>query len=171
MIRRPPRSTRIDTLFPYTTLFRSRADGSRSGCRRSCDVAARAQELSGYECRSAGAAAFGARQEINGSALPDSAPAAIASRLKITEIFLSVQGESSSVGWPTVFVRLTGCPLRCHYCDTAYAFHGGPWQSLDAIVAAVARLGAHHVCVPGGAPLAQQNCLPLVQRLFAAGQN
>src|SRR3546814_19021330 len=92
----------------------SRADGSRSGCRRSCDVAARAQELSGYECRSAGAAAFGARQEINGSALPDSAPAAIASRLTITEIFLSVPGESSSAGWPTVFVRLTGCPLRCH---------------------------------------------------------
>src|SRR3546814_15182590 len=95
----------------------SRADGPRSGCRRSCDVAARAQELSGYECRSAGAAAFGARQEINGSALPDSAPAAIASRLNIPEIFLSVQGESSSVGWPTVFVRGPGCPLRCLYCD------------------------------------------------------
>src|SRR3546814_17283051 len=117
----------------------SRADGPRSGCRRSCDVAARAQELSGYECRSAVAAAFGARQEISGSALPDSAPAAIASRLKITEIFLSVQGESSSVGWPTVFVRLTGCPLRCPYCDTAHAFHCGQWQSPDALVAEVAR--------------------------------
>ncbi|HEY9547577.1 MAG TPA: 7-carboxy-7-deazaguanine synthase QueE [Solimonas sp.] len=93
----------------------------------------------------------------------------MASRLKITEIFLSVQGESSSVGWPTVFVRLTGCPLRCHYCDTAYAFHGGQWQSLDAIVAEVARLGAHHVCVTGGEPLAQKNCLPLLQRLCDAG--
>src|SRR3546814_7231554 len=138
MIRRTPKSTRMDTLCPYTTLFRS-----------------------------AGAAAFGARQKINGSALPDSAPAAIASRLKITEIFLSVQGESSSVGWPTVFVRLTGCPLRCHYCDTAYAFHGGQWQSLDAIVAEVARLGAHHVCVTGGEPLAQTTYLPLLPRLCA----
>jgi 7-carboxy-7-deazaguanine synthase len=95
--------------------------------------------------------------------------AATASRLKITEIFLSVQGESSSVGWPTVFVRLTGCPLRCHYCDTAYAFHGGQWMSLDDIVAEVSRLGAHHVCVTGGEPLAQKNCLPLLTRLCDAG--
>lgn len=101
--------------------------------------------------------------------MPDSVPAATASRLKITEIFLSVQGESSSVGWPTVFVRLTGCPLRCHYCDTAYAFHGGHWRTLDEIVAEVARLGAHHVCVTGGEPLAQKNCLPLLQRLCDAG--
>ena len=97
------------------------------------------------------------------------ASAATASRLKITEIFLSVQGESSSVGWPTVFVRLTGCPLRCHYCDTAYAFHGGQWMSLDDIVAEVSRLGAHHVCVTGGEPLAQKNCLPLLTRLCDAG--
>ncbi|NGY04237.1 7-carboxy-7-deazaguanine synthase QueE [Solimonas terrae] len=96
-------------------------------------------------------------------------PAATASRLKITEIFLSVQGESSSVGWPTVFVRLTGCPLRCHYCDTAYAFHGGQWMSLDEIVAEVGRLGARHVCVTGGEPLAQKNCLPLLTRLCDAG--
>ncbi|HET8882564.1 MAG TPA: 7-carboxy-7-deazaguanine synthase QueE [Solimonas sp.] len=95
--------------------------------------------------------------------------AATTSRLKITEIFLSVQGESSSVGWPTVFVRLTGCPLRCHYCDTAYAFHGGHWMSLDDIVAEVSRLGAHHVCVTGGEPLAQKNCLPLLTRLCDAG--
>lgn len=101
--------------------------------------------------------------------MPDSVPAATASRLKITEIFLSVQGESSSVGWPTVFVRLTGCPLRCHYCDTTYAFHGGRWRTLDEIVAEVARLGAHHVCVTGGEPLAQKNCLPLLQRLCDAG--
>lgn len=99
----------------------------------------------------------------------DRVSAATTSRLKITEIFLSVQGESSSVGWPTVFVRLTGCPLRCHYCDTAYAFHGGQWMSLDDIVAEVSRLGAHHVCVTGGEPLAQKNCLPLLTRLCDAG--
>lgn len=97
------------------------------------------------------------------------APAATAPRLKITEIFLSVQGESSSVGWPTVFVRLTGCPLRCRYCDTAYAFHGGEWKTLDDIVAEVAALGARHVCVTGGEPLAQRNCLPLLVRLCDAG--
>jgi 7-carboxy-7-deazaguanine synthase len=90
-------------------------------------------------------------------------------RLKITEIFLSLQGESSSVGWPTVFVRLTGCPLRCQYCDTAYAFHGGQWMSLDAIVDEVQRLGARHVCVTGGEPLAQKNALPLLARLCDAG--
>lgn len=94
---------------------------------------------------------------------------AAALRLKITEIFLSVQGESSSVGWPTVFVRLTGCPLRCHYCDTAYAFHGGEWRSLDGIVDEVAGMGARHVCVTGGEPLAQKNCLPLMTRLCDAG--
>src|SRR3546814_12985395 len=76
---------------------------------------------------------------------------------------------SAAVGWPTGFWRRTCCPWRCHYCDTAYAFHGGQWQSLDAIVAEVARLGAHHVCVTGGEPLAQKNCLPLLQRLCDAG--
>lgn len=90
-------------------------------------------------------------------------------RLKITEIFFSLQGESASVGWPTVFVRLTGCPLRCQYCDTAYAFHGGQWQSLDEILAQVASYGAAHVCVTGGEPLAQKNCLPLLTRLCDAG--
>ena len=92
-----------------------------------------------------------------------------APRLKITEIFLSLQGESSSVGWPTVFVRLTGCPLRCHYCDTAYAFHGGQWMELDQILVEVARHGARHVCVTGGEPLAQKPCLPLLTRLCDAG--
>ncbi|WP_218140166.1 7-carboxy-7-deazaguanine synthase QueE [Solimonas aquatica] len=90
-------------------------------------------------------------------------------RLKITEIFFSLQGESASVGWPTVFVRLTGCPLRCQYCDTAYAFHGGQWQSLDDILAQVASYGAAHVCVTGGEPLAQKNCLALLTRLCDAG--
>ncbi len=93
------------------------------------------------------------------------AAAVVSPRLKITEIFLSLQGESRSVGWPTVFVRLTGCPLRCQYCDTAYAFHGGQWHSLDEIVNQVACHGVKHVCVTGGEPLAQKNCLPLLKRL------
>ncbi|GAB3335043.1 7-carboxy-7-deazaguanine synthase QueE [Marilutibacter aestuarii] len=90
-------------------------------------------------------------------------------RLRITEIFLSLQGESRSIGWPTVFVRLTGCPLRCQYCDTAYAFHGGEWWDIDAILAEVARLGARHVCVTGGEPLAQKRCIGLLERLCDAG--
>jgi 7-carboxy-7-deazaguanine synthase len=92
-----------------------------------------------------------------------------ADRLRLTEIFLSVQGESRSVGWPTVFVRLTGCPLRCTYCDTAYAFHGGQWWDIDAILAEVARHGVRHVCVTGGEPLAQKRCVVLLQRLCDAG--
>ena len=76
-------------------------------------------------------------------------------RLKITEIFYSLQGEADSVGIPTVFVRLTGCPLRCQYCDTAYAFHGGEWRALDDVLSEVARHGTRYVCVTGGEPLAQ----------------
>lgn len=98
-------------------------------------------------------------------------PEAAAERLRLTEIFLSLQGESRSVGWPTVFVRLTGCPLRCRYCDTAYAFHGGEWWEIDAILAEVARYGVRHVCVTGGEPLAQKRCLPLLQRLCDAGHD
>ena len=90
-------------------------------------------------------------------------------RLKITEIFRSLQGESSSVGWPTTFVRLTGCPLRCQYCDTAYAFHGGQWMSIAAIVDAVRDCETRHVCVTGGEPLAQKNCLPLLNALCDGG--
>ena len=92
-----------------------------------------------------------------------------ASRLKLTEIFLSIQGEADSVGWPTVFVRLTGCPLRCQYCDTAYAFHGGEWHQLDQVLEKVASFGARHVCVTGGEPLAQKACLELMTRLCDAG--
>ncbi|MBE0511151.1 MAG: 7-carboxy-7-deazaguanine synthase QueE [Chromatiales bacterium] len=92
-----------------------------------------------------------------------------AERLRISEIFLSLQGEADSVGWPTVFVRLTGCPLRCHYCDTSYAFSGGKWWSLKAILAEVASLGARHVCVTGGEPLAQRDVLVLLQQLCDAG--
>jgi 7-carboxy-7-deazaguanine synthase len=91
-------------------------------------------------------------------------------RLKITEIFLSLQGESTLVGAPTVFVRLTGCPLRCQYCDTAYAFHGGQWRELPSIVDEVRGLGVQHVCVTGGEPLAQKACLPLLTALCDAGK-
>ena len=90
-------------------------------------------------------------------------------RLKITEIFHSLQGEADTVGIPTVFVRLTGCPLRCQYCDTAYAFHGGEWWDVDAILARVRELGAQYVCVTGGEPLAQKSCLELLTRLCDAG--
>lgn len=95
--------------------------------------------------------------------------AASGQRLRITEIFLSLQGEARDAGWPTVFVRLTGCPLRCQYCDTAYAFHGGDWAEIDAILARVAAFGVRHVCVTGGEPLAQKRCIALLQKLCDAG--
>ncbi|MCP3662190.1 MAG: 7-carboxy-7-deazaguanine synthase QueE [Gammaproteobacteria bacterium] len=91
------------------------------------------------------------------------------SRLRITEIFYSLQGESRTVGLPTVFIRLTGCPLRCDYCDTTYAFKGGEWMSLDEIVDKVAALGGRHVTVTGGEPLAQTECLILLSRLCDQG--
>ena len=100
---------------------------------------------------------------------PDATAASTADRLKITEIFLSLQGEARDAGWPTVFVRLTGCPLRCQYCDTAYAFHGGQWRTIDDIVEEVAAHGVRHVCVTGGEPLAQKRCLALLRGLCDAG--
>ena len=90
-------------------------------------------------------------------------------RLRITEIFHSLQGESTLVGLPTVFVRLTGCPLRCGYCDTEYAFQGGEWMLLDAILEQVSEYRVRHVTVTGGEPLAQRNCLPLLTQLCDAG--
>jgi len=90
-------------------------------------------------------------------------------RLKLTEIFYSLQGEADTAGIPTVFVRLTGCPLRCQYCDTAYAFHGGQWWLLEAILERVAEFGARYVCVTGGEPLAQPHCLALLRALAEAG--
>jgi len=90
-------------------------------------------------------------------------------RVKLTEIFLSIQGEADSVGWPTVFVRLTGCPLRCQYCDTQYAFHGGEWHSLDDVLARVKAFNVERVCVTGGEPLAQKHCFELLTRLCDAG--
>lgn len=92
-------------------------------------------------------------------------------RLRITEIFASVQGESSRVGLPTVFVRLTGCPLRCTWCDTAYAFSGGEMRTLEDILAEVAGHGLQHVCVTGGEPLAQKACLSLLTALCDAGHS
>jgi 7-carboxy-7-deazaguanine synthase len=92
-----------------------------------------------------------------------------ADALRITEIFYSLQGEARTVGLPTVFVRLTGCPLRCGYCDTAYAFHGGTSMPLDEIVAQVATHEPAYVTVTGGEPLAQPNCLPLLTQLCDAG--
>jgi 7-carboxy-7-deazaguanine synthase len=91
-------------------------------------------------------------------------------RLRITEIFRSLQGESDSVGFPTTFVRLTGCPLRCHYCDTAYAFHGGQMQSLEEVLARVEELATRHVCVTGGEPLAQKGARALLTALCDAGK-
>lgn len=90
-------------------------------------------------------------------------------QLRITEVFHSLQGESVTVGLPTVFVRLTGCPLRCQYCDTAYAFSGGEVKEIDDVILSVASYKCHHVCVTGGEPLAQPGCIHLLKRLCDAG--
>lgn len=92
-----------------------------------------------------------------------------AEQLRITEIFFSLQGEARTVGFPTVFIRLTGCPLRCQYCDTAYAFSGGEWLDINAILETVASYKAKFVTVTGGEPLAQKNCNALLKRLCDAG--
>ena len=89
--------------------------------------------------------------------------------LRISEIFHSLQGESTRVGLPTVFVRLTGCPLRCGYCDTDYAFSGGETQSIDDILDRVAQFNTRHVCVTGGEPLAQKHCPDLLSALCDKG--
>ena len=90
-------------------------------------------------------------------------------RLKVTEVFHSLQGEASFSGWPTVFVRLTGCPLRCQYCDTPYAFGGGDWASINELVSQVLAFDARYVCVTGGEPLAQPRCLELLSALCDQG--
>jgi 7-carboxy-7-deazaguanine synthase len=92
-----------------------------------------------------------------------------ARRVRITEIFHSLQGEADTVGFPTVFVRLTGCPLRCRFCDTAYAFTGGEPMTLDDVLGRVAEFTPRYVCVTGGEPLAQKSCLPLLTALCDAG--
>lgn len=91
------------------------------------------------------------------------------SRIKLTETFVSIQGEADAVGWPSFFIRLTGCPLRCRYCDTGYAFHGGEWREIAGLVAAARDSGVRHVCVTGGEPLAQRACLELLTALCDAG--
>jgi 7-carboxy-7-deazaguanine synthase len=95
--------------------------------------------------------------------------APLAERLRITEIFHSIQGEADAIGWRTVFVRLTGCPLRCVWCDTEYSFYGGDWHAIDDILAEVARHEVRHVCVTGGEPLSQKRCLILLKKLCDAG--
>ena len=91
------------------------------------------------------------------------------SRLKITETFVSIQGEADAVGWPTLFIRLTGCPLRCVYCDTQYSFYGGEWRSLDELLVIARESGVRHVCVTGGEPLAQKACVELLAALCDEG--
>ena len=93
----------------------------------------------------------------------------LAAKLRITEIFHSIQGESSRVGLPTVFVRLTGCPLRCVWCDTEYAFNGGEITDVAAVLKRVGEYGCKTVCVTGGEPLAQKSCLDLLTALCDTG--
>lgn len=95
--------------------------------------------------------------------------AEVSTVLRITEVFHSLQGEARTVGLPTVFVRLTGCPLRCVYCDTTYSFSGGELIELEALVAQIAAFGCKRVCVTGGEPLAQRECIPLLARLCDDG--
>lgn len=97
------------------------------------------------------------------------AAVAFPATLRVNEIFFSLQGETSRVGLPSVFVRLTGCPLRCSYCDTEYAFHEGTTRSIEDILARVAAYPARHVCVTGGEPLAQRHCATLLNALCDAG--
>ncbi len=96
-------------------------------------------------------------------------PESRADMLKITEIFFSLQGEARQAGLPTVFVRLTGCPLRCGYCDSAYAFSGGEWLHFDDIINRIRSHGTRHVCVTGGEPLAQKRCGELLVKLCDLG--
>ncbi|MDH2619976.1 7-carboxy-7-deazaguanine synthase QueE [Acinetobacter baumannii] len=103
---------------------------------------------------------------LRSSAIPVSDPA---SGLRITEIFYSLQGEANASGLPTVFIRLTGCPLRCSYCDTTYSFEGGERLSLKHIIETAEKYQTPYICVTGGEPLAQPNCLILLQRLCDAG--
>jgi 7-carboxy-7-deazaguanine synthase len=105
------------------------------------------------------------------SAASGQQPGSREERLRVTEIFYSLQGESRPAGLPTVFVRLTGCPLRCGYCDTAYAFQGGEALGIAAVLETVAGYGVPRVCVTGGEPLAQRACLQLLSRLCDAGHD
>lgn len=110
-----------------------------------------------------------ARIDAADAAIAKESSAPVEPRLRITEIFHSLQGEADAVGWPSVFVRLTGCPLRCVWCDTEYSFHGGQWRTITEVLAEVASYGARHVCVTGGEPLAQKRCLGLLEQLCDLG--
>lgn len=105
-------------------------------------------------------------QTLRSTAISVSDPAA---GLRITEIFYSLQGEANAAGLPTVFIRLTGCPLRCTYCDTTYSFEGGERRSLDEIITTTVAFNTAHICVTGGEPLAQPNAYPLMTRLADLG--
>lgn len=110
----------------------------------------------------------------NGSMSTPVAPIASAptpARLRITEVFVSLQGEARQAGRATLFIRLTGCPLRCHYCDTAYAFQGGQWRDVEDLVAEAVEAGVGLVTVTGGEPLAQRDCLELLRQLCDAGMD
>ncbi|ENV47843.1 hypothetical protein P255_01689 [Acinetobacter brisouii CIP 110357] len=103
---------------------------------------------------------------LRSSQIPVTDPAA---GLRITEIFYSLQGEANTAGLPTVFIRLTGCPLRCTYCDTTYSFEGGERWSLDKIIETAQAYQTPYICVTGGEPLAQPNCIALLNRLCELG--
>lgn len=103
------------------------------------------------------------------SSSPASQSPPLAQKLRVTEIFHSLQGETSRVGLPTVLVRLTGCPLRCQYCDTGYAFHGGEVMRVSDVLDRVSHYKTRHVTVTGGEPLAQENCLVLLDQLCERG--
>lgn len=106
---------------------------------------------------------------VNDAAASGTASSGEVERLRITEVFHSIQGEADAIGWRTVFVRLTGCPLRCVWCDTEYSFHGGDWRDIDDVLVEVASHGVQHVCVTGGEPLAQKRCQILLRKLCDAG--
>jgi len=108
-------------------------------------------------------------QQDNAGQVTTDQSISLTTRLKITEIFYSLQGEARNVGLPTVFVRLTGCPLRCSYCDTEYAFTGGEWMSFDEITEEIKRYKTRHVTVTGGEPLAQKNCIQFLKKLCDLG--